>query len=361
MRGTDSKQSSMLCLLSPETVVPPEHPIRAIKRLVDSALQELGPLFDAMYASTGRPSIPPERLLRATLLMAFYSVRSERLFCEQLNYNLLFRWFLDMDMTEAGFDSSTFSKNRQRLIDADIAKQFFASIVDEARKARLMSQEHFTVDGTLIEAWASLKSFKRKDAESEAPSPEDPGNPSIDFRGEKRSNDTHESSTDREAKLARKSAGTTSKLAFSAHSLIENRNGLLVDFRISTATGMAERATALEMMDQELQGSRRITVAADRGYDTHDFVESCRERNVTPHVAQNNSRRKSAIDRRTTRHAGYAIRQRFRKRVEEVFGWMKTIGGFRRTRVKGIAKTQLAAYFVGAAYNLIRIARLLET
>jgi len=361
MRGADSKQGSMLCLLSPETAVPTEHPIRAIKKLVDMALKDLNPAFDAMYASTGRPSIPPERLLKATLLMAFYSVRSERLFREQLNYNLLFRWFLDMDMTEPGFDASTFSKNRLRLIEADVAKQFFGRVVDQARQARLMSHEHFTVDGTLIEAWASLKSFKKKDAPYDTPPPDDPGNPTVDFRGEKRSNETHESSTDPEARLARKSNGTTSKLSFSAHSLMENRNGLLVDFRVGLATGTAERTVALEMVDQELAGDRRITLGGDRGYDTRDFVQACRVRNVSPHIAQNTSNRRSAVDARTTRHAGYAISQRLRKRVEEIFGWMKTIGGFRRTRFRGTDRTQLAAYFVGAAYNLLRMARLLAT
>ena len=351
----------MLCLVSPETAVPPEHPIRGIKKLVDIALKDLSPAFDAMYASTGRPSIPPERLLKATLLMAFYSVRSERLFCEQLNYNLLFRWFLDMDMTEPVFDASTFSKNRLRLIEADIAKQFFGRVVEQARQAHLLSHEHFTVDGTLIEAWASLKSFKKKDAPKDAAPPDDPGNPTVDFRGEKRSNETHESSTDPEARLARKSNGTTSRLSFSAHSLMENRSGLLVDFRVDLATGTAERTVALAMLDQELAGERRITLAGDRGYDTRDFVQSCRVRNVSPHIAQNTSNRRSAVDARTTRHAGYAISQRFRKRVEEIFGWMKTIGGFRRTRFRGTERTQLAAYFVGAAYNLLRMARLLAT
>jgi transposase len=358
MRGFDSKQSSMFCLMSPDTVVPCDHPLRAIKRLVDVALTELSSAFDGMYADCGRPSIPPERLLKATLLMAFYSVRSERLFCEQLDYNLLFRWFLDMEMTEAGFDRSTFTKNRQRLIEADIAKQLFFRIVEQARKARLLSHEHFTVDGTLIEAWASLKSFKKKDAPP-APPPDDPGNPTVNFHGEKRSNETHASTTDPEAKLARKSNGTTAKLSYSAHSLMENRNGLLVDFRIAAATGTAEREMALAMVDEVLPGQRRITLAADRGYDTRDFVKACRDRKVTPHVAQNTSRRRSAIDGRTTTRPAFTIRQRLRKRVEEIFGWMKAVGGFRRTRFRGLERTQLAGYLVGAAYNLLRIARLL--
>lgn len=276
MRGFDSKQSSMLCLISPESVVAAEHPLRRIKKLVDVTLEGLSPGFDAMYADFGRPSIPPERLLKATLLMAFFSVRSERLFCEQLDYNLLFRWFLNMDMTEAGFDPSTFSKNRQRLIEADIAKSFFSEVVEQARRARLLSQEHFTVDGTLIEAWASLKSFKKKDAPP-APPPDDPGNPSIDFHGEKRSNETHESTTDPEARLARKSHGTTARLSYSAHSLMENRNGLLIDFRIAAATGTAERETALAMVDDVLAGQRRLTLGADKAYDTRDFVRACRD------------------------------------------------------------------------------------
>ena len=356
MRGFDSKQSWMFCVRSPETVVPADHPLGGIKKRVDVALTELSPAFDAMYADTGRPSIPPERLLKATLRMAFDSVRSERLLCEPLDSNLLLRWFLDMDMTEPGFDRSTFTKNRQRRIEADIAKQLFCHMVEQARKARLLSHEHFTVDGTLIEAWASLKSFKKKDAPP-APPPDDPGNPTVHFHGERRSNETHASTTDPEAKLARKSNGTTARLSYSAHSLMENRNGLLVDFRIAAATGTAERETALAMVDDVLPGQRRVTLAADRAYDTRDFVKACRDRNVTPHVAQNTARRRSAIDSRTTAHRGFAVSQRIRKRVEEIFGWMKAVGGFRRTRFRGLERTQLAGYFVGAAYNLLRMAR----
>jgi transposase len=361
MRGADSKQASMLCLLSPESVVAADHPIRHIKKLADAALADLSGAFDAMYASIGRPSIPPERLLKATVLMALYTVRSERLLCEQLGYNLLFRWFLDMNMTEPSFDASTFSKNRQRLIEANIAKQFFARVVEEAKRAKLMSDEHFTVDGTLIEAWASLKSFKPKqDTAPRQPPPEDPGNPTVDFRGERRSNETHASTTDPQARLAKKSPGSTAKLSFSGHALMENRNGLIVDFRIAEQNGYAERLIALKMIDEELTGTRRITVGADRGYDSKEFVNACRRRHVTPHVAQNTSNRRSAVDERTARHAGYAVSQRIRKRVEEIFGWVKTIGGFRRTRYRGAARTQLAAYFVAAAYNLLRIAKLLE-
>jgi len=356
----------MLCLMSPESVVPAKHPLRQMKPLADEALATLSGTFDAMYSATGRPSIPPERLLKATLLMALYTVRSERLFCEQLDYNLLFRWFLDMDMTEPSFDHSTFSRNRQRLLDHDVAKEFFGVIVQQARTEGLMSDEHFTVDGTLIDAWASLKSFRPKD---EKPGKDDdgkgpPGNPGnrwVNFHGEKRSNETHESKTDPEAKLMRKGPGKEAKLSYSAHALMENRYGLLVDFRVEEANGYAERQAALAMLDETFPRHTPITLGADKGYDTRDFVDACRERNVVPHVAQNAYvRRRSAIDGRTTRHPGYAISQRLRKRVEEIFGWAKTTGNFRRTRFRGKERTQLAAYFVGAAYNLLRVARLLS-
>lgn len=362
MRGTDRKQASMLCLMSPETAVPSTHPLRKVKKLADAALAKLSPVFDEMYADAGRPSIPPERLLKATLLMAFYTIRSERLFCEQLDYNLLYRWFLDMDMLEESFDHSSFSRNRERLIEHDVAKAFFAEIVAQAKKARLMSDEHFTVDGTLIEAWASLKSFKRKDRkDKDQPPPDDPGNPSVDFHGEKRSNETHESTTDPESRLARKSNGTTARLSYAGHALMENRHGLLVDFRITEANGRAERLAALEMFDDALPGTKRITVGADKAYDTREFVEECRKRRITLHVAKNeHARRRSAIDGRTTSKPGYAISQRIRKLVEEIFGWAKTTANFRRTRLKGRGRTQHGWYFVGAAYNIIRIAKLME-
>jgi transposase len=361
MRGSDTKQASMLSLLTPEKRVPPKHPLRQVKAMAEAALTELSPLFDAMYSSVGRSSIPPERLLKASLLMALYTVRSERMFCEQLDYNILFRWFLDMNMDEPSFDHSTFSKNRGRLIAHDVAKEFFLTVVAQARGAGLMSDEHFTVDGTLIEAWASLKSFRRKDeTKDDRDPPDDPGNPTVNFRGEKRSNDTHASTTDPESKLYRKSDGTTAKLCYSQHALMENRNGLLVDVRIAEANGRAEREIALEMIGDRLPGSRRITVGGDKGYDTKDFVMECGWRNVTPHVAQNtNAMRSSAIDRRTTRHPSYSISQRIRKRVEEIFGWEKTVGNFRRTRFKGLERTQLASYLLGAAYNLLRMGRLL--
>jgi len=360
MRGEDSKQATMLSLLSPEKRVPANHPLRSVKELADIALAELSPTFDAMYSTMGRPSIPPERLLKASLLMALYTLRSERMFCEQLDYNLLFRWFLDMNMDEATFAPTVFTKNRERLLRHEVANKFFAVVVEQARVAGLMSDEHFTVDGTLIEAWASLKSFRRKEEKPGNKPPDDPGNPTVDFHGEKRSNQTHESKTDPEARLARKGKGKEAKLAYSQHALMENRNGLLVDLQIATATGTAECETALSMMDDRLPGTKRLTVGGDKGYDNRNFIEQCHARNVTPHVAQNiNERRGSAIDGRTTRHAGYAVSQVIRKRVEEIFGWTKTVANFRRTRFRGLARTQLASYLVGAAYNLLRMARLL--
>jgi transposase len=359
MRGADKKQSSMLVLMSPETRVPQDHPLRAIKKLADEALGKLSPVFDAMYASGGRPSIPPERLLKSMLLMALYSVRSERQFCEQLDYNLLFRWFLGMDMVEESFVPTVFSHNRDRLIVHDVAGEFLRAIVERARKAKLMSADHFTVDGTLIESWASLKSFKKKGDDGKTP-PDDPGNPTVDFHGEKRCNETHESTTDPDARLARKGRGKEAKLSYSAHALIENRNGLLVDLQMDVADGHAERRMALEMLDNNVPGTRRITVAGDKGYDTGDFVEACRTRNVTPHVAQNvSARRRSNIDARTTAHPGYAISQRIRKRVEEVFGWVKTVGTFRKTRYVGFGPNQIAAYILAAAYNLVRMPKLM--
>lgn len=369
----------MITLRNPEDFVPQGHPIRAVKKLADAALREMSPLFDAMYSERGRPSIPPEVLLKSSLLMALYSVRSERLFCEQLGYNLLFRWFLDVPMEGEPFDASTFSKNRVRLMDHDVARAFFKQVVAQARQASLMSSEHFSVDGTLIEAWASMKSFQPKDEQAKRDArrrarnkrkkhnkggkgprgPSNPSNPTVDFHGETRSNETHESTTDPEAKLFRKGKGKPAQLCYGGHALMENRNGLLVDLRISEANGTAERDYALLMMVEELEGSRQITVGADKGYDTHEFVEECRARSITPHVAQNDTNRRSAVDDRTTRHPGYAFSQRVRKRIEEIFGWAKTIGGLRKTRYRGRKRTQHAAYLVGATYNLMRMARLM--
>jgi transposase len=358
MRGNESKQSSMLCLLSPENRVPRNHPLRAIKALAEAALEEISPLLDAMYSAKGRPSIPPEQLLKSQLLMALYSVRSERLFCEQLDYNLLFRWFLNMSMVEESFDHSTFSFNRTRLIEHDVARQFFASVVAQARTAQLLSGEHFTVDGTLIDAWASQKSFQRRDVDKKDP-PDDQRNPTVDFRGEKRSNETHQSITDPDARLAKKGRSYPARLSYAQHALMDNRHGLLVDLRVSVANGYAEREVALEMLEQETSRGRHRTVGADKAYDTRDFVAGCRDLGITPHVAMNQSAtHASNIDGRTAAGPGYAVSQRRRKRVEEIFGWTKTVGNFRRTRYRGLLRTQLASYFVAAAYNLLRLSKL---
>lgn len=361
MRGTKTPQSSMFCLISPESKVPERHPLRQVKKVVDGVLRELSPVFEKMYSAIGRPSIPPESLLKATVLMALYSVRSDRMFCEQLDYNLLFRWFLDMDMTQEAFHPTTFTKNRDRLMDHDVARQFFAAVVERAKMAGLTSNEHFSVDGTLIEAWASLKSFRRKDETAEEKPPvDDPGNPTVNFHGEKRSNDTHASTTDPEARLARKGNGKEAKLSYAQHVLMENRNGLIVDMCVTPAHGRAEVEAAYQMLERNDPTRARRTVAADKGYDTRDFVEGCRRIGVTPHVAMNTGRNGgSAIDGRTSRHPGYAISQRIRKRIEEIFGWEKTVGNFRRTRFKGKQRTEAAALFVAAAYNMCRMAKLL--
>lgn len=361
VRGKGEPQVMMLAFVDLEERVPRDHPLRTIKGLVDRALKGLSSEFDKMYAEGGRPSIPPERLLKASLLIALYSVRSERAFCEELDYNLLFRWFLDMQLMEPSFDATTFTKNRERLLKHAIGQQLFDEVLGEAHERGLLSDEHFTVDGTLIEATASLKSFKPRDGEPPPTTDNDPGNPSVDFHGEKRSNATHQSTTDPEARLMRKGRGKEAKLVFMAHALMENRNGLLIDLQASEATGTAERDAVPKLLDRAK--NRRFhpkTLGADKGYDTRDCVKTMRERKVTPHVAQNNSgRRHSAIDGRTTRHSGYAVSQRIRKRVEEIFGWMKTVGGFRRTRYHGLDRTGLAGYLVATAYNLVRMARLI--
>ena len=358
MRGEERRQRAMLVVINPEQQMPKGHPLRRIKALADAALAQLSPVFDEMYSAVGRPSIPPERLLKASLLMALHTVRSERLFCEQLDYNFLFRWFLDLEADEASFDHSTFSRNRARLLEPEVAGVFFRAVVEQARRLNLLSDEHFTVDGTLVEAWASLKSFKRKDGGPGEP-PDDPNNPTVNFRGERRTNATHRSTTDPEARLARKGPGKEARLCYSANALMENRNTILIDFQVEPADGYAERRAAIAMVDGNLPGSRRITLAGDRGYDTRDFVESCHALTVTPHVAQNQARPGgSALDARTVRHPGYAVSQWIRKRVEETFGWMKTVGGLRRTRYRGRERVQMHAYLVAAAYNLVRIAHL---
>jgi len=364
MRGRIERQVTMFSLKTPEQRVPKDHPIRRIKEIADRELERLSPIFDRMYSEDGRYSIPPETLLKSLLLIAFYSVRGERQFCERLQYDLLFRFFLDMGIEEDAFDHSTFSKNRDRLIEHEVARRFFEGVVEQARAARLISSDHFTVDGTLIEAWASLKSFRPKDrkGKDKGPTDGDRGNPTVDFRGERRSNDTHESTTDPEARLMRKGVGKEAKLCFSGHVLMENRNGMCVDLSIAHATGTAEREEALALLRRlRSRGYRLRTLGADKGYDVASFVASVRDAGVTPHVAQDTSNRRSAIDGRTTRHAGYGVSQRIRKRVEEIFGWGKTIGGLRRTRYRGVERTQHWAYMVGAAYNLVRMTRLLPS
>lgn len=356
MRGLDHQQAAMFSYLSPEQRVPSDHPLRAIRQITGTILKEMSRLFSRMYSQIGRPSIPPEKLLRALLLQILYTVRSERMLMEQLEYNMLFRWFVGLNMDEPVWDVTVFTKNRDRLLKADVAKEFFGLVVEHARSLDLMSDEHFTVDGTLLEACASLKSFKKVDGE-EGPPPDDPGNPTVDFHGEKRSNETHASTTDADALLARKGAGKEAKLSFSGHVLMENRNGLVADVETLPATGIAERAAAL-MMIEKIPGDQTVTVGADKLYDTKDFVAEARNMNATPHVAQNDKGRKSAIDGRTTRHAGYVISQRKRKRIEEIFGWMKTVGGMRKLRHRGLELVGWMFTFAAAAYNLVRIRNL---
>ncbi len=346
MRGQDIQQSAMFSYLSPEDRVPADHPLRAIRLMADIALKALSPAFNRMYVAFGRPSIAPEKLLRALLVQVLYTIRSERMLMEQLEYNLLFRWFVGLNADEPVWVSTVFSKNRDRLLEGDVAQKFFDRILEQAEAANLTSDEHFSVDGTLIEAWASQKSFQRKDR-PEQPPPDDPGNPTVNFHGEKRRNDTHESRTDLEARLARKSGGHESKLAYCGNVMIENRNGLVVDAELLQPSGTAERDAAM-LMAERIQGAERVTVAADKAYDTKDFVAVMRELNVTPHVTQNEKRPGgSAIDGRTTRHAGYQLSQRKRKRIEEVFGWMKTVGMLRKTRHRGVFKVGWVFTFTG--------------
>jgi transposase len=356
VRGEPERQLAMLTTLSPEGLIPADHPIRRIRTVVDAVLAELDDEFDAMYSRIGRPSVPPEQLLKATVLMALYSIRSERACCERLNYDLLFKWFLDLPIDAAAFDPTTFTKNRDRLLDHEIADRFFAAVVSQAKLRRYCSSEHFSVDGTLLEAWASHKSFKPKDG---PPGPPPPGrNAEVSFHGQHRSNVTHVSTTDPEARLARKSHGTAAKLCYAGHLLMEHRNALIVDIELTEATGYAERDTALAMLGRLPATRRRRTVAGDKGYDTVQFVTDVRALGITPHLAPNTTRQRSTIDGRTTRHLGHAVSQRIRKRIEEPFGWIKTIAGGRKLRY--IGKRRNRAWFVmaGAVYNVLRIAAL---
>jgi transposase len=338
---------------------------------VDAALERLEPAFEAMYASVGRPSIPPEQLLKASVLMALYSIRSERQFCEQLQYNLLFKWFLDMNVEDAAFDATSFTKNRDRLLDHEVAKLFFQAVLVEAETRQLISNQHFTVDGTLLESWASLKSLERKPnlggqrkpKRNRRGGPKGPAaggrNPEVNWHGEKRSNETHESRSDPQARLARKGDRQAAKLCYAGHILMENRSGLVVDVEVSEANGRAEREAGLEMLRRQRRGKGRRTVGADKGYDSKEFVRGCRNLEVTPHVAQNiNPQHRSAIDGRTVTHLGYLVSQRLRKRVEEIFGWWKTVAGGRKLRYIGRRKNQLWAELTSTAFNLVRIANL---
>ena len=366
MRGTPESQLSMLSSLSTEDLIPAGHPIRRIKVVVDEVLASMDDVFDGMYALSGRRSVPPETLLKATVLMAMYSMRSERAFCERLNYDMLFKWFLDLPIDAASFDASTFAKNRQRLLDHEIADVFFAAVVEQAKLRRYMSSEHFSVDGTLLQAWASNKSFKPNDPTDDNGDGGDGGdgngfkarNAEVDFKGHKRSNKTHTSTTDPDAMLFRKSNNTAAELSYMGHLLTENRSGLITDAELTKATGFAERDCATEMLGRLPKRARRRTVGADKNYDTKGFVADVRTLGFTPHVAQNNKGRRSAIDGRTTRHAGHGVSQRIRKRVEEPFGWIKTVGAGRKVRYIGQDKNRAWFKMQAAVYNVIRICAL---
>jgi transposase len=361
MRGDDIQQNELFSYGSLEERIPEKHPLRPIRAMVDEALKQLDGRFDEIYGEDGRKSIPPERLLRALLLQMLYTVRSERMLMEQLEYNLLFRWFVGLSANEPVWHPTVFTKNRDRLLEGAVAEEFFSIVVEQARRKRLLSDDHFTVDGTMIEAWAGQKSFqaKRDDDNLKPKPPQDLGsNPTVNYRKEKRSNETHESLTDRFARLFKKSKGSEAKLCYMGHIVTENRNGLIVDTRLTVASGTAERDASIEMIEHK-RSEKRITLGADKAYDTREFIAKLRNLAVTPHVAQNNTNRRSAIDERTTRHPGYAVSQRRRKRVEEVFGWMKTIGLQRKTRFRGPDRVGWMFTFAAAAYNLVRMRNLL--
>ena len=360
MRGEDRCQQEMFLYATLEDLVPPDHPLRPIRAMVDRALEALDGRFDEIYGEGGRPSIAPERLLRAQLLMLLYSIRSERMLVEQLRYNLLFRWFVGLGLNEEVWHATVFTKNRDRLLAGEVAREFFAAVVRQARQRGLMSSEHFSVDGTMLEAWASQKSFRPKQGESGEDESDKVGrNRELDWRGQRRRNETHESVTDPEARLWRKSQTAEAKLCYLGHVVTENRHGLLVNVRVTQAYGQAEREAALAMAREIPGGSKRVTLAADRGYDTQGFVSQLREMNVTPHVAQNTSGRRSAVDGRTVRHEGYGLSQRARKRVEQVFGWLKTVAGLRKVRWRGCERVGWMVTLAAAAYNLVRLRNLM--
>jgi transposase len=359
MRGADSEQSSMFSYISAERRVPKDHPLRAIRLMADAGLKALDQRFATMYAAVGRPSIAPERLLRALLLQVLFTVRSERLLMEELDYNFLFRWFVGLSIDDPVWDVTVFTKNRDRLLKGKVADEFFAAVLAQASKRGLLSDEHFTVDGTLIEAWAGQKSFKRKDgpAAENPPQDDDPGNPTLNFHGEQRRNDTHQSTTDPQARLMRKGKGKEAKLSYMGHVLMENRHGLAVNGCLTQATGRAEPEAALAMVE-EIPGWHRLTLGADKGYDRKELIQEMRDHQVTPHFA---CKPTSIIDQRTTRHPGYALSQRKRKRIEEIFGWLKTVGGLSKTRHRGVARVDWIFTFALAAYNLVRMRNLALT
>jgi len=358
MRGSDERSGSLFSYVDLEARVRADHPLRAIRDLANAALGDLSGEFSKLYTDFGRPSIAPEKLLRAMLLQVFYGVRSERHLMERMEFDLLFRWFVGLGIDDPVWDHSVFSKNRDRLLDGEIAAKFLSAVLAQPRVKRLLSSEHFSVDGTLIEAWASMKSFKSKGSPAGDDSDGGGRNAPADFRGEKRSNQTHRSTTDPDAMLYRKGPGMEAKLCFIGHGLMENRSGLIVDARLTGVSGHAERLAALDMIERFADRPVAITLAADKGYDAADFVEELRTMNVRPHVAQNMKGRRSAIDKRTTRHPGYAASQRVRKRIEEVFGWTKMIAGMRKTKLRGLLKVDWAFTFAAAAYNLIRLPKL---
>ena len=359
MRGHEENQGSMFSYLSPEDRVPQDHPLRRIKAMADAALRSLSQTFDRMYAQVGRGSIPPERLLKAQLLIALYTIRSERLFCEMLDYNILYRWFLGMSLDERSFDATSFTKNRDRLLRHDVAGRFLQAVVRQAQEADLLSDEHFTVDGTLIEAWASLKSFRPIDDPDEGVDADDAGNADVDFRGQKRTNQTHRSTTDPEARLARKGKGKEARLSYGVSLLMENRHGLIVDVQVHEPTGTGEREAALVLLQRQRRrrGCPR-SVGADKGYHTKAFVDALWLQCIKPHIAMVAGRRTPGLDGRTTRSVGYQISQRLRKRIEESFGWMKTVGGLRKTRYRGSARVALQTKLTVVANILLRLAKL---
>jgi transposase len=358
MRGKDEVRGSLFSYVDLERRIRPDHPLRLIRAIVDAALAEMSAEFDALYPPTGRDSIPPERLLRALLLQAFYSIRSERQLVERIDFDMLFRWFVGLGVDDPVWDATTFTKNRDRLLAGEVAARFLAAVLVQPRVRAVLSTEHFSVDGTLLEAWASTKSFRQKDGSG--PPPDAGRNGEQDFRGQERRNDTHASTTDPDARLFRKGPGKEARLCFMGHALMENRNGLIVGAVATRASGHAERLAALHLIAPHADRPNPVTLGGDKGFDARDFVAELREVNVTPHLAQNTSGRRSAIDGRTTRHAGYAVSQRIRKRIEEAFGWAKTVAGLRKARHRGLPKIDWQFTLAMAAYNLVRLPKLLS-